>query len=683
MPLFEFETGDARELDHLLRRPLPHGWDWETIGPKQMSVRGPGGWVAIEFAGTPGEFQVVSRGHRNTNDDVRGTFAAATHFWSLVAHLARVPKLASDEALALAMRECPTATDPKVSKLLHDNTRVVSCSHGWIHVGRVHDGVFRIARGSGAPPMRENPCGCGAPARDTIEDLRANPSYGDNFWQEGARSFIVEKTLGGWRARFWDPDSRNRWVRRDGRLMALTNIGLEWAEGLFKDPEEAERLLRKAGSARSNPSGGAARGRDWHRLEAMASQVAAERDWKATCPTCGRGRMMSSWQPYEGGPLYCSPACMEAGERQAGRASNPSLSEYARAWFALARAEAGAPADRDDLRDLERAYRDGEVTDADLAAGAEAGWEARLPPVTRTNGVYDPGILKAVFLAGGPGSGKSYAASDLFGFGRGHGVHLSSPLGLKLVNGDPAFELFLRRQGVDPAELASLSPERFRELTEGPNSPRGQAKRVRDASLRLWLKGRLGLVLDGTGDDYPKIARQRQELQELGYDTFMLFVNTSLEVAQQRNAARARRLPEHLVREIWQAVQDNLGNFQRLFGPQNMVIVDNTVAGARPREVQQAVSAFVRRPVQNRIGQAWVAAELAKRAGVHPQTASGPTRRNHHLPTGTPVHHGVRGPGTVVTMLPGDWYEVAFQSGHHQVPGAELQRVNPVSAFRL
>ena len=30
-------------------------------------------------------------------------------------------------------------------------------------------------------------------------------------------------------------------------------------------------------------------------------------------------------------------------------------------------------------------------------------------------GVYDPGIFKAVFTGGGPGSGKSFAASELFG----------------------------------------------------------------------------------------------------------------------------------------------------------------------------------------------------------------------------------------------------------------------------
>ena len=30
-------------------------------------------------------------------------------------------------------------------------------------------------------------------------------------------------------------------------------------------------------------------------------------------------------------------------------------------------------------------------------------------------GIYDPGVLNAVFMAGGPGSGKSYTAKEIFG----------------------------------------------------------------------------------------------------------------------------------------------------------------------------------------------------------------------------------------------------------------------------
>ena len=50
-------------------------------------------------------------------------------------------------------------------------------------------------------------------------------------------------------------------------------------------------------------------------------------------------------------------------------------------------------------------------------------------------GVYDPNIFKAVFMAGGPGSGKSWIASKT-----------TSGLGLKVINSDDAFERILKKE---------------------------------------------------------------------------------------------------------------------------------------------------------------------------------------------------------------------------------------------
>ena len=61
-----------------------------------------------------------------------------------------------------------------------------------------------------------------------------------------------------------------------------------------------------------------------------------------------------------------------------------------------------------------------------------------LNPSILNEGVDDPGILKCVFLAGGPGSGKSRIANDLFGIGKG--LSMVSYTGLKSVNSDVAFE---------------------------------------------------------------------------------------------------------------------------------------------------------------------------------------------------------------------------------------------------
>ena len=85
----------------------------------------------------------------------------------------------------------------------------------------------------------------------------------------------------------------------------------------------------------------------------------------------------------------------------------------------------------------------------------------------------------------------------------------------------------------------------------------------------------------------------------------MVFVNTSLEVAKERNEKRDRVLPDDLLEKSWKDVQNNLGKFQNLFGG-NFRIVDNTVYKPIAREVQKAVNKFVRKPVYNPIGKKWI-----------------------------------------------------------------------------
>ena len=58
-------------------------------------------------------------------------------------------------------------------------------------------------------------------------------------------------------------------------------------------------------------------------------------------------------------------------------------------------------------------------------------------------GIHDPGIFKAFFTAGGPGSGKSHVAS-LGGLGGKGG----SPHGLVVINSDDQFERLLKKAGM-------------------------------------------------------------------------------------------------------------------------------------------------------------------------------------------------------------------------------------------
>ena len=174
-------------------------------------------------------------------------------------------------------------------------------------------------------------------------------------------------------------------------------------------------------------------------------------------------------------------------------------------------------------------------------------------------GVYDPNIFKAFFLAGGPGSGKSFVVRKTTG-----------GLGMKIVNSDTAFEKLLKDADFD-LDFRDMSPEKTLER----DKIRKRAKEVTAKMQSNFVAGRLGLIIDGTGAEYGKIEIQIKMLQQLGYDTHMIFVNTSLETAIKRNNERDRKLPLDIVKTYWNNVQSNIGKFQRLFGRRNFIVIDN------------------------------------------------------------------------------------------------------------
>ena len=190
-------------------------------------------------------------------------------------------------------------------------------------------------------------------------------------------------------------------------------------------------------------------------------------------------------------------------------------------------------------------------------------------------GVNDPGIFKAIFLAGGPGSGKSYVVSKLFGIPERVNISAS---GLKMVNQDKELEMLLKKY-YGTVDLANMPVDLFRQLADPRyddySGLRHFAKSLSLERLRLYVEGRLGVIIDGTGHKFKSVKAKRQKLMSVGYDTFMIFVNTSLEVALQRNEQRARALPEFIVRKSWEDVQKNMGYFQGMFGMNRFMIVQN------------------------------------------------------------------------------------------------------------
>ena len=216
-------------------------------------------------------------------------------------------------------------------------------------------------------------------------------------------------------------------------------------------------------------------------------------------------------------------------------------------------------------------------------------------PFILKEGLYDPGIFKAFFLAGGPGSGKTFVTRSAF-----------AGFGLRMINSDNAFEMALKKNN-----LSLKMPE---DEAEARDIVRARAKGMTGTMLDLSIKGRLGLIIDGTGRDYDKINQQVSHLKALGYDCYMIFVNTSLDVALERNAQRERSVPEYITRKSWQGVQSNIGKFQNLFGMSNMIIVDNNQSDKElTTQTMNKCSKVVRRLLTNKVksytAKRWMATE--------------------------------------------------------------------------
>lgn len=213
-----------------------------------------------------------------------------------------------------------------------------------------------------------------------------------------------------------------------------------------------------------------------------------------------------------------------------------------------------------------------------------------------SEGVYDPSIFKAIFLAGGPGSGKSFIV----------GKTALTSLGFRLINSDVAFERALAKADLEPTP-ENISSEIGQEI-------RGRAVELTGKMMNLAIEGRLGLIIDGTGKNYKKIEGQVNDLRKLGYDVAMIFVNTDLETALERNRMRSRSLDDKMVEDLWKMTQQNIGKFQNLFRNQ-FYVVDNSEDSnfeAAAMNAYKAMSNWSKQQPSSAIANRWIKGQMSR-----------------------------------------------------------------------
>jgi len=154
----------------------------------------------------------------------------------------------------------------------------------------------------------------------------------------------------------------------------------------------------------------------------------------------------------------------------------------------------------------------------------------------------------AVFMVGGPGSGKS---STLEGLGL-------IDKGYRLVNQDPYLEKYIKDAGLASDEKTYNKEERSLRAKLG-----WKARKAAEEDLANNTAGRESMVVDGTGASYKATTKKMKALEDAGFEIQMIFVNTSKDIAVERNRARAERsLADFIVTKTWDSVQESAKQYK-------------------------------------------------------------------------------------------------------------------------
>ena len=212
-----------------------------------------------------------------------------------------------------------------------------------------------------------------------------------------------------------------------------------------------------------------------------------------------------------------------------------------------------------------------------VLANTQSGVRYTLP---NPSGKPQPG-RKVIFLAGGAGSGKSGVVKSL----------KLEAQGFKIVNQDISLEWLKENAGL-PTDMRDLTPEQLSEV----NKLAGEARRIAKRKQGKFKGKGDGVIIDGTGGSLNVMNKKVQEFKDAGYDVQMIFVDTSLDIALERNANRKERsLSSIIVKQNHKAVQGNKQGFKELFGDRFAEVnTDNLPQGSSmPESLTSRINDFV------------------------------------------------------------------------------------------
>jgi hypothetical protein len=123
-----------------------------------------------------------------------------------------------------------------------------------------------------------------------------------------------------------------------------------------------------------------------------------------------------------------------------------------------------------------------------------------------------------------------------------------------------------------------------------------QARGIAKRKMTKYQGNGNGVVVDGTGGSIKSMQNLVNQFEADGYDVSMMFVETSLPVALERNAARKERsLLDKIVEKNHESVQGNKDGFKQMFGDRFMEVNTDNLSqeDAMPTKLTKQMNDFV------------------------------------------------------------------------------------------
>ena len=189
---------------------------------------------------------------------------------------------------------------------------------------------------------------------------------------------------------------------------------------------------------------------------------------------------------------------------------------------------------------------------------------------------------KAIILAGAPGAGKGFILS---------GLDLGN---LKVLNVDNTYIDLLKKANVS-LDLKNATPEERSKQAKLMAAANKEFK----GKVASTIQGKESFILDGTAASIKQTTVLKQQLEEAGYEVFMLYVYTDLERSLKQNQDRFeksggkdRSLAPAIVMRTWLSVTKNFIPYKNLFGD-NFVSVANTLQDEKLKNVEDVIKKYL------------------------------------------------------------------------------------------